>query len=315
MALLLACVPIAGRTAAHYYLPAPPRPPRAPELFSTFSKKQGQGRSGLNRVVVPRTAAAGHAGGCCVSRPGDRLPRPRLHPAQRVRAARAGVRARGDFRLGRLVGARICGSFFPDPARRTHAEDPTCGQRSVSCTSGETITRDNVQLKVDAVDLLPSGGRFGVGGHQGARLQPRHLTHRADHDAEHHGQSDGTSCCAHREHINSQLQAILDQETEPWGLKVAAWRSAMCRCRNPCAAPWRDRRRPNARSAGEDDPRGGRARPRPRSSAAAHRRHRAAHWGLRLLQDTEVAADEPDGRLPATHRPYWVAGRLRLPAR
>ena len=35
------------------------------------------------------------------------------------------------------------------------------------------------------------------------------------------GQSELDDLLARREHINEQLQAILDQQTDPWGIKVS----------------------------------------------------------------------------------------------
>jgi len=122
------------------------------------------------------------------------------------------------FRLGRLVGARGPGLFFLIPFfERMQKIDLRI--LTLDVPPQETITRDNVQLKVDAVLYFrvvdPEASLTRVLDYIRATSLIAQTTMRSVV-----GQSDMDELLAHREHINSQLQAILDQETEPWGVKV-----------------------------------------------------------------------------------------------
>ena len=84
----------------------------------------------------------------------------------------------------------------------------------------ETITRDNVQLKVDAVVYFrvvdPSAAVTKVENYIRATSLMAQTTLRSVL-----GQSDLDDLLSRREHINDQLQGILDQQTDPWGVKVS----------------------------------------------------------------------------------------------
>ncbi len=84
----------------------------------------------------------------------------------------------------------------------------------------EIITRDNVTIKVDAVVYLavsdPVRSLLQVVDYVKATTQIALTTLRSVL-----GQSDLDEVLAHREKINRQLREIIDEHTEPWGVKVS----------------------------------------------------------------------------------------------
>jgi regulator of protease activity HflC (stomatin/prohibitin superfamily) len=85
----------------------------------------------------------------------------------------------------------------------------------------DVITRDNVSVKVNAVIY------FRVVDQQRAIIQIQDYLHATSMMAQTTlrsvlGQSQLDDLLAKREEINSKLQLILDQQTEPWGVKVSA---------------------------------------------------------------------------------------------
>jgi len=122
------------------------------------------------------------------------------------------------FRLGRLVGARGPGLFFIIPVvERMVKMDLRIVTMDVP--TQECITRDNVTVKVNAVIYFrvvdPEAAVVKVLDHFRATSQISQTTLRSVL-----GQSDLDELLAKREDINQKLQKIIDEQTEPWGVKV-----------------------------------------------------------------------------------------------
>lgn len=122
------------------------------------------------------------------------------------------------FRLGRLVGARGPGLFFIIPIiDRMMKVDLRVVTLDVP--SQEVITRDNVTVKVNAVVFFrvvdPSAAIVQVEDFQRATWNISQTTLRNVV-----GQSELDEILANREEINRNLQQIIDETTEPWGVKV-----------------------------------------------------------------------------------------------
>ncbi|HOC88113.1 MAG TPA: slipin family protein [bacterium] len=122
------------------------------------------------------------------------------------------------FRLGRLVGTRGPGIFILIPlvdrmvkvSLRTIAMDvPT----------QDVITKDNVSVKVNAVlyfrVLDPAKAVVQVEDYLYATSQIAQTTLRSIL-----GQAELDDLLAERDKLNRELQAIIDAQTEPWGIKV-----------------------------------------------------------------------------------------------
>jgi regulator of protease activity HflC (stomatin/prohibitin superfamily) len=84
----------------------------------------------------------------------------------------------------------------------------------------EAISRDNVTVKVNAVVyfrvLYPEKAIIQVEDYRRATWQIAQTTLRNVI-----GQSELDELLAHREKVNDQLQQIIDEQTEPWGIKVS----------------------------------------------------------------------------------------------
>ncbi len=122
------------------------------------------------------------------------------------------------FRLGRLVGARGPGLFFIIPfIERMRKVDLRVVTLDVP--SQEVITRDNVTVKVNAVVFFrvldPNAAIVQVEDFQRATWNISQTTLRNVV-----GQSELDDLLANREEINAKLQQIIDETTEPWGVKV-----------------------------------------------------------------------------------------------
>ncbi len=123
------------------------------------------------------------------------------------------------FRLGRLVGARGPGLFFIIPIvdRMTKVDLRVV---TLDVPSQEVITRDNVTVKVNAVVFFrvvnPSDAIVQVEDFQRATWNISQTTLRNVV-----GQSELDDLLANREEINHKLQQIIDEATEPWGVKVS----------------------------------------------------------------------------------------------
>jgi regulator of protease activity HflC (stomatin/prohibitin superfamily) len=122
------------------------------------------------------------------------------------------------FRLGRLVGVRGPGLIFIIPfVDRLVTVDLRVVTLDVP--SQEAITRDNVTVKVNAVVyfrvMQPADAIVNVEDYKRATWNIAQTTLRNVL-----GQSDLDELLAHRERINQKLQKIIDEATEPWGIKV-----------------------------------------------------------------------------------------------
>lgn len=124
------------------------------------------------------------------------------------------------FRLGRLVGAKGPGLILLIPiidkmvkvSLRTIAMD---------VPSQDIISRDNVSLKVNAVLYFrvidPQKAIVEIEDYLYATSQIAQTTLRSVL-----GQSELDELLASRDKINQLLQQIIDQHTDPWGVKVSA---------------------------------------------------------------------------------------------
>lgn len=122
------------------------------------------------------------------------------------------------FRLGRLVGARGPGLFFIIPIiERMRKVDLRVITMDVP--GQEVITRDNVTVRVNAVAYFrvmdPEAAVVRVLDYIRATSQIAQTTLRSVL-----GQSDLDELLSQRDQINQRLQQIIDEQTEPWGIKV-----------------------------------------------------------------------------------------------
>lgn len=124
------------------------------------------------------------------------------------------------FRLGRLVGAKGPGLFIllPFVDRMVKIDLRTV---TLDVPSQEVITRDNVTMKVNAVIYFrvtePQAAVVRIVDHVRATSQIAQTTLRSVL-----GQSELDELLGQREQINQRLQQIIDDQTEPWGVKVTA---------------------------------------------------------------------------------------------
>jgi regulator of protease activity HflC (stomatin/prohibitin superfamily) len=122
------------------------------------------------------------------------------------------------FRLGRLVGARGPGLFFiiPFVDRMVKVDLRVV---TLDVPAQEVITRDNVTVRVNAVLYFrvfdPEKAVVAVTDYVRATHQIAQTTLRSVL-----GQSDLDELLSQREAINLRLQQIIDEQTEPWGIKV-----------------------------------------------------------------------------------------------
>jgi regulator of protease activity HflC (stomatin/prohibitin superfamily) len=124
------------------------------------------------------------------------------------------------FSLGRVRGpAKGPGLFFLVPIRDRMVK---IDLRTVSMNvpPQEVITRDNVPARVDAVIYFrvvdPNRAVIEVENYVLATSQISQTTLRSVL-----GQKDLDDLLTNREAINEELQAIIDDHTEPWGIKVS----------------------------------------------------------------------------------------------
>ncbi len=122
------------------------------------------------------------------------------------------------FRLGRMVGARGPGLTYVIPGIEKMVK---MDLRTVTMDipPQDVITRDNVSVKVNAVlyfrVLEPNKAVREVENYLFATSQLAQVTLRSVC-----GQAELDELLAERERINSRIQEILDQQTDPWGIKV-----------------------------------------------------------------------------------------------
>jgi regulator of protease activity HflC (stomatin/prohibitin superfamily) len=123
------------------------------------------------------------------------------------------------FRLGRLVGAKGPGLFFIIPIvdRMVKVDLRVV---TLDIPSQEAITKDNVTVTVNAVAYFrvvePSDAIVQVQDYMKATWQIAQTTLRSVL-----GQSELDELLTQREQINRKLQQIIDEQTEPWGIKVS----------------------------------------------------------------------------------------------
>ena len=123
------------------------------------------------------------------------------------------------FRLGRLEKTRGPGIRFIIPFLDRMRKIDT-RVITMDVPSQEAITRDNVTLRVNAVVYFrvmhPEAAVVEVYDYRLATYQIAQTTLRSVL-----GQSELDDLLARREKINLQLQQIIDEQTEPWGIKVS----------------------------------------------------------------------------------------------
>jgi regulator of protease activity HflC (stomatin/prohibitin superfamily) len=123
------------------------------------------------------------------------------------------------FRLGRLQDAKGPGLFFIIPiVDRMIKVDLRVV--TLDIPTQEAITRDNVTVSVNAVAYFrvidPSDAIVQVEDYNRATWQIAQTSLRSVL-----GQSDLDELLIHRDEINQKLQQIVDEATEPWGIKVS----------------------------------------------------------------------------------------------
>ncbi len=124
------------------------------------------------------------------------------------------------FRLGRLAGVRGPGLFFLIPVLESMIK---IDLRTITydVPKQEVLTKDNVPVSVNAVVYFkvvePGKAVTEVENFQYATAQLAQTTLRSVI-----GQVDLDELLSEREKINEHLQKILDEATNPWGIKVTA---------------------------------------------------------------------------------------------
>src|SRR6185295_7282259 len=122
------------------------------------------------------------------------------------------------FRLGRLVGARGPGIIYVIPGieKAIRIDMRTI---TMDIPAQDVITKDNVSIKVNAVLYFrvidPNKAVVEVENYLFASSQNAQTTLRSVC-----GEAELDELLAEREKINAHLQTIIDQHTDPWGIKV-----------------------------------------------------------------------------------------------
>jgi regulator of protease activity HflC (stomatin/prohibitin superfamily) len=123
------------------------------------------------------------------------------------------------FRLGRFTGERGPGLYFIIPfVERSVKVDLRVV--TLDIPSQEAITKDNVTVKVNAVVYFrvvkPEDSVIKVYDHRYATSQISQTTLRSVI-----GQHELDDLLGQREMLNQNLQQIIDDQTDPWGVKVS----------------------------------------------------------------------------------------------
>jgi regulator of protease activity HflC (stomatin/prohibitin superfamily) len=124
------------------------------------------------------------------------------------------------FRFGRLIGQKGPGLVLLVPVADRMVRVPL---RTVTLTipPQDVITRDNVTARVDAVAYFrvvdADASVVDIEDYVRATSQIAQTTLRSVL-----GKADLDTLLAEREHLNEALQRIIDEQTEPWGIKVVA---------------------------------------------------------------------------------------------
>ena len=122
------------------------------------------------------------------------------------------------FRLGRLIAQKGPGLILLIPAidRMVRVDLRTV---TLNIPPQEVITRDNVPARVNAVAYFkvvdPNNSVIAVEDHEQATSQIAQTTLRSVL-----GKAELDTLLAERERLNEDLQQIIDEQTEPWGVKV-----------------------------------------------------------------------------------------------
>lgn len=123
------------------------------------------------------------------------------------------------FRLGRCIGPKGPGLFFIIPFIDKMMK-VDLRVITMDVPAQEVITKDNITIKVTAVvyfrimdpqKAIVQVADFIRATHQIAQTTLRSVL----------GQSELDELLAHRDEINERLQKIIDEQTEPWGIKVS----------------------------------------------------------------------------------------------
>ena len=124
------------------------------------------------------------------------------------------------FRLGRFVGVRGPGLFFLIPMFERMVK-VTLRTVALDVPPQEVVTKDNVSVKVNAVMYFqvfePGRAIIAVENYLYATSQIGQTTLRSVL-----GEHELDDLLSNREKINQQLQRIIDERTDPWGIKVSA---------------------------------------------------------------------------------------------
>lgn len=123
------------------------------------------------------------------------------------------------FRLGRLVGAKGPGLFFLIPIVDRMVK-VSLRTMNFDVQPQEVITKDNVPVKVNAVVYFriidPCKSVVEVENYRFATLQIAQTTLRGVV-----GEAELDELLSQREKLNERLQTIIDEQTDPWGIKVS----------------------------------------------------------------------------------------------
>lgn len=124
------------------------------------------------------------------------------------------------LRLGRLVGTRGPGIIFVIPFVEK-MDKVSLRVITLDVPAQEVMTRDNVPVEVNAVVYfrveVPEDAIIQINNYHMATSQIAQTTLRSVL-----GQSELDQLLAEREKINQELQEIIDEQTDPWGVKVTA---------------------------------------------------------------------------------------------
>jgi len=123
------------------------------------------------------------------------------------------------FRLGRLIGAKGPGLFFLIPIVDRMVKI-SLRTSNFDVQPQEVITKDNVPVKVNAVIYFrvidPTKAVVEVENFRFATLQIAQTTLRGVV-----GEIELDDLLSEREKLNERLQSIIDEQTDPWGIKVS----------------------------------------------------------------------------------------------
>ncbi len=123
------------------------------------------------------------------------------------------------FRLGRLIGAKGPGLIVLIPLVDRMVK-VSLRVITLDVPVQEVITKDNVPIKINAVVyfrvLDPVKAVVEVEDYVMATSQISQTTLRSVA-----GQVELDELLAHRERVNQRLQSIIDEQTDPWGIKVS----------------------------------------------------------------------------------------------